>query len=123
MVDTFTVKRNDGTTDVAFAIVPTSDGSVVYRSTDSTPSAPTTVKFVFADKPVGTKGSDRRHVNVQIVSTDSLGNPDVTSASLQWTLPRSAAGLASKYDDAMAVLINVLALPGMRAAIKQGRVA
>lgn len=123
MIQTTTLKRNDGTTDVVFNISPTSDGTILFKDQAGTPATPTIIKVSFQDKAPGQKGSDRRNVLCQIVSVDANGISDVTSVSLQWTLPRSTAGLPSKYDDALALLLNFLSLPGMKTAIKQGRVA
>lgn len=120
MLSTFTVKKADGTTDVTYSLQSAASDSASYIDASSSLSAPRMVKVSHNLKPIGSTGSDRHTVLAQAVVLDSNNAPQVMSASLTWTVPRSASATDILSKDVLAALVNYLNLVGVRDALIDG---
>lgn len=120
MLSTFTVKKADGTTDVTYSLQSAASDSASYIDATSSLSAPRMVKVSHSLKPIGSTGSDRHTVLAQAVVLDSSNAPQVMSASLTWTVPRSASATDVLSKDVLSALVNYLNLVGVRDALIDG---
>lgn len=120
MLSTFTVKKADGTTDVTYSLQSAASDSASYIDASSSLAAPRLVKVSHNLKPIGSTGSDRHTVLAQAVVLDSNNAPQVMSASLTWTVPRSANATDILSKDVLAALVNYLNLAGVRDALIDG---
>lgn len=120
MLNTFTVKKADGTTDVVYSLQGTASDSASYIDASSSLSAPRQVKISHSIKPVGSGGSDRHTVLAQSVVQDTNNVSHVISASLTWTIPRAAQATDSLSKDCLMALVNYLALGGVKDALIDG---
>lgn len=120
MLTTFTVKKADGTTDVAYQLQSAAADSASYIDTTSTLAAPRVIKISHSIKPIGSAGSDRHTVLAQSVVLDANNVAQIMSASLTWTVPRSASATDALSKDVLAALVNYLNLSGVRDALVDG---
>lgn len=120
MLNTFIVKKADGTTDVTYSLQGASADSASYIDATSTLSAPRTVKVSHQIKPTGSTGSDRHTVLAQAVVQDANNVSHVMSASLTWTVPRAAQATEALNKDCLAALVNYLNLSGVKDALIDG---
>jgi hypothetical protein len=120
MLTTFTVKKADGTTDVAYQLQSAAADSASYIDATSSLSAPRVVRVSHAIKPIGSAGSDRHTVLAQSVVLDANNVAQIMSASLTWTVPRSASATDALSKDVLAALVNYLNLSGVRDALIDG---
>lgn len=120
MLSTFTVKKADGTTDVTYSLQSAASDSASYIDASSSLSAPRLVKVSHSLKPIGSTGSDRHTVLAQAVVLDSSNTPQVMSASLTWTVPRSASATDTLAKDVLAALVNYTNIAGVRDALIDG---
>lgn len=120
MLTTFTVKKNDGTTDVVYSLQGNSTTDASYIDATSSLSAPRKVTVSHQLKAIGQQGSDRHQVLVQSVVLDANGVAQVISANLVLTVPRSAVATDTLVLDALAACVNYLALNGVKTALIDG---
>lgn len=120
MLQTFTVKKADGTTDVVYSLQNNNGDSVSYIDTTSQLSAPRLVKVSHQIKPIGSSGSDRHSVVAQSVVLDANQQPHIMSASLTWTIPRASVATDTLSKDVLAAMVNYLNLSGVRDALIDG---
>lgn len=120
MLTSFTVKKADGTTDVAYQLQSAAADSASYIDTTSSLSAPRVFKVSHSIKPVGSAGSDRHTVLAQSVVLDANNVAQIMSASLTWTVPRSACATDALSKDVLAALVNYLNLSGVKDALIDG---
>lgn len=120
MLNTFTVKKADGTTDVVYSLQSNDGASASYIDTTSQLSAPRVVKVSHQIKPIGNAGSDRHTVLAQSVVLDANQQPHIMSASLTWTIPRASVSTDTLSKDVLAALTNYLNLSGVRDALIDG---
>lgn len=120
MLQSFTVKKADTTTDVVYSLQNNSGDSVSYIDTTSQLSAPRIVKVSHQIKPIGSSGSDRHSVVAQSVVLDANQQPHIMSASLTWTIPRASVSTDTLSKDVLAALVNYLNLSGVRDALIDG---
>lgn len=120
MLDQFTVKDADGTTDIVFNLQSVGGDFAIYRSEDSTLQAPLTLKVALNLKAVGSKGSDRRTVLVQEAFQDDNGATFIDSVSMTQTTARSVAATEARQKRVMAVARNYLSLAGTTDALLDG---
>lgn len=120
MLNSFTVKKADGTTDVTYSLQGTASDTASYIDASSSLAAPRQVRVSHSIKPVGSAGSDRHTVLAQSVVQDANNASHVISASLTWTVPRAAQATDSLSKDCLATLVNYLALVGVRDALIDG---
>lgn len=120
MLNTFTVKKADGTTDVVYSLQSASADSASYIDATSSLSAPRTVKISHSIKPIGSQGSDRHMVVAQSVVQDANNVAHVMSASLTWTVPRATQATETLSKDCLAALRNYLSLTGVVDAMIDG---
>lgn len=120
MLNTFTVKKADGTTDVVYSLQGTASDSASYIDASSSLAAPRQVKISHSIKPVGSTGSDRHTVLAQSVIQDTNNVSHVISASLTWTIPRAAQVTDTLSKDCLAALVNYLALGGVKDSLIDG---
>lgn len=114
MLQSFTVKKSDGTTDVVMSLQTTLANEASYVDKSLNLSAPRIMRVSHNLKAVGGKGSDRHNVLSQLIVVDANGIPFTISAGLTWTIPRSAAVTDTLAKDVLAGLLNYLALPGVK---------
>lgn len=120
MLQNFTVKKNDGTTDVVYYLQSNQGASATYMDTTSGLVNPRIVKITNVNKPAGQIGSDRHTVLAQSVVLDSSNLPHTVSASLTWTIPRTSAVSETVMKDCLAACLNYLALSGVKDALIDG---
>lgn len=120
MLNTFTIKKADGTTDVVYSLQSAASDSASYIDTTSSLSAPRTVKVSHTIKPIGSSGSDRHTVLAQSVVLDANNASHIMSASLTWTVPRAAVATDTLSKDVLAAMVNYLNLSGVRDALIDG---
>lgn len=120
MLNTFTIKKADGTTDVVYSLQSAASDSASYIDTTSSLSAPRTVKVSHTIKPIGSSGSDRHTVLAQSVVLDANNTSHIMSASLTWTVPRAAVATDTLSKDVLAAMVNYLNLSGVRDALIDG---
>lgn len=120
MLTTFTVKKADGTSDVTYQLQSAAADSASYIDPTSSLAAPRVVKISHSIKPVGSAGSDRHTVLAQSVVLDANNVAQIMSASLTWTVPRSAGATDTLSKDVLAALVNYLALSGVKDALIDG---
>lgn len=120
MLTTFTIKKSDGTTDVVYQLQGSNGNEASYIDPTSSLSAPRQVKVSHNVKPIGSTGSDRHTIIAQGVVVDAASASHVISASLTWTIPRSAAATDTLSKDVLAALTNYLNLSGVKDALIDG---
>lgn len=120
MLNTFTIKKADGTTDVVYSLQGTSQDAASYIDASSSLASPRTVKVSHNVKPIGSSGSDRHTVIAQSVALDTNNVAHVMSASLTWTIPRASVATDTLSKDVLAALVNYLALSGVKDALIDG---
>lgn len=120
MLQTFTVKKNDGTTDVVYALQGASTDSANYIDQTSSLASPRTVRVTHNIKATGGSGSDRHTVLAQSVVLDANNVPHVMSASLTWTVPRAAVATDTLSYDVLMAAVNYLGLSGVKTALIDG---
>lgn len=120
MLNTFTVKKADGTTDVTYSLQGTSQSEASYIDATSSLSAPRIVKVSHSLKAIGAQGSDRHTAIAQAVVLDTNNVPHTISASLTWTIPRASVATDTLSKDVLAALVNYLALTGVKDALIDG---
>lgn len=120
MLNTFTVKKADGATDVVYSLQSAASDSASYIDTTSSLSAPRTVKVSHSIKPIGSSGSDRHTILAQSVVLDANNASHIMSAALTWTVPRATSATDALSKDVLAALINYLALSGVKDALIDG---
>lgn len=120
MLNNFTVKKADGTTDVVYSLQGTSSSDASYIDSTSSLSAPRIVKVSHQLKPVGSTGSDRHSVIAQAVVLDANNVPHTMSASLTWTIPRAAVATDTLSKDVLAAVLGYLGLSGVKDAMIDG---
>lgn len=120
MLNTFTVKKNDGTTDVVYSLQGTASDSAQYIDASSSLASPRTVKVSHSIKPVGSAGSDRHTVTAQSVVLDTNNVAHIMSASLTWTIPRASTATDTLSKDCLVALTNYLNLSGVKDALVDG---
>lgn len=120
MLNTFTVKKADGTTDVVYSLQSSSADAVSYIDASSSLAAPRLVKITHQTKPIGTQGSDRHTVLAQSVVLDANQLPHIMSASLTWTIPRASVATDTLSKDVLVALTNYLNLSGVKDALIDG---
>lgn len=116
----FTVKKNDGTTDVVYTPQGSTLDSATWIDTTSTLSAPRSAKLVHNVKPIGSVGSDRHTLTFQSVVMDTNGVPHVISTTFGLTVPRAAVVTDTLILDCISALQGCLAAPGVKAALIDG---
>ena len=120
MLQTFTIKKADGTTDVVYNLQSAASDAASYIDATSTLSAPRTMKISHQIKPIGSSGSDRHTILAQSVVLDVNNVPHIMSASLTWTIPRAAVATDTLAKDVLAAAANYLNLVGVRDALIDG---
>lgn len=120
MLQTFTIKKADGTTDVTYSLQSAASDSASYIDATSNLSAPRTVRVTHQLKPVGSTGSDRHSVLAQGVVLDANNIPHIMSCSITWTIPRAAVATDTLSKDVLAAAVNYLGLTGVRDALIDG---
>lgn len=120
MLQTFTIKKADGTTDVVYNLQSAASDAASYIDATSTLSAPRTMKISHQIKPIGSSGSDRHTILAQSVVLDVNNVPHIMSASLTWTIPRAAVATDTLAKDVLAAAANYLNLAGVRDALIDG---
>lgn len=120
MLNTFTIKKADGTTDVTYSLQGASADSAAYIDATSTLSAPRILKISHQIKPTGSTGSDRHTVLAQAVVQDTMNVSHVMSASLTWTVPRASQATETLNKDCLAALLGYLGLTGVKDALIDG---
>lgn len=120
MLQTFTIKKADGTTDVVYNLQSAASDAASYIDATSTLSAPRTMKISHQIKPIGSSGSDRHTILAQSVVLDANNVPHIMSASLTWTVPRAAVATDTLAKDVLAAAVNYLNLVGVRDALIDG---
>lgn len=120
MLQTFTIKKADGTTDVVYNLQSAASDAASYIDATSTLSAPRTMKISHQIKPIGSSGSDRHTILAQSVVLDANNVPHIMSASLTWTIPRAAVATDTLAKDVLAAAANYLNLVGVRDALIDG---
>lgn len=120
MLQTFTIKKADGTTDVVYNLQSAASDAASYIDATSTLSAPRTMKISHQIKPIGSSGSDRHTILAQSVVLDINNVPHIMSASLTWTIPRAAVATDTLAKDVLAAAANYLNLAGVRDALIDG---
>lgn len=120
MLQSFTVKKADGTTDVSYQLASTQGREAVYMDASSSLSAPRMIKVGHALKPTGQKGSDRHTVLSQQVVLDANNVPYTISHSQTWTIPRAAVVTDALSKDTLSAGVNYLNLSGVKDALIDG---
>lgn len=120
MLSTFTVKKNDGTTDVVYTLQGNSTTEASYIDTTSSLSAPRKAIVSHQLKPTGSQGSDRHQVLFQSVVLDANNVPHTISVNMMLTVPRATVATDTLVLDAIAATVNYLGLSGIRAALIDG---
>lgn len=120
MLTTFTVKKDDLTTNVVYSLMGNSSSDAQYIDASGNLSAPRKLTVSHQLKSVGSKGSDRHQVLVQHVYLDTLGVSQVISANFTLSVPRSAFVTDTVVLDAIAALVNYLGLAGVKASLIDG---
>lgn len=123
MLQTFTVKKADTTTDVVYALQGNSQTSASYIDQTSNLSNPRKITVNHTLKAAGQPGSDRHQVLVQSVVTDAAsGQSKVISANLTLTVPRSADVSDTHVLDALAALKGYLNLSETESKLIDGMI-
>lgn len=120
MLQSFVVKKSDGTTDVTFQVAQTTGREAQYMDPASSLSAPRIIKVSHTLKPTGQKGSDRHHVLSQLVVLDANNVPYTISAAITWTIPRSTVVTDILAKDVLSAATNYLALANVKDALIDG---
>lgn len=122
MLNSFVVKKNDGTTDVTYSLQGTSADSVSYIDASSNLAAPRLVKVSHKVQPIGTVGSDRHTILAQSVVLDANNVAHVISCSTTWTIPRAAVATDTLAKDCLKASVNYLALSGVLDSLIDGMI-
>lgn len=122
MLNTFTVKKSDGTTDVVYSLQGSSPDGANYIDATSTLAAPRVLKVSHALKGIGSSGSDRHTVLAQAVVLDANNVPHIMSASFTWTIPRAAVATETLSKDVLAAMVNYLAISNVKDALIDGMI-
>lgn len=120
MLQSFVVKKSDGSTDVTYSIAQTTGREAQYMDASSSLSAPRIIKVGHTLKPTGSKGSDRHHVLAQCVVMDANNVPYTISATITWTIPRASVVTDTLAKDVLSAAVNYQALSGVRDALIDG---
>lgn len=120
MLNTFTVKKDDGTTNVTYSLQGNSQTDASYIDATSSLSAPRKAVISHQLKPIGSAGSDRHQVLFQSVVLDANNVAHVISANIVLTVPRAAVATDTLAKDVLAAAVNYLALAGVKDALIDG---
>lgn len=123
MLQSFTVKKSDGTTDVTLSLQGTGPNEATYMDKTTSLQAPRTMRVSHNLKAPGQKGSDRHYINVQHVVLDPLGLPGVVGVNVAITVPRNSNVNDVIIKDAIAVAVNYLGLAGVKEDLIDGIVS
>lgn len=117
--NTLTLK-NEAASDVVYTLAGTSGSSSQYVQTGSSAAQPKKLTIKNDMKPIGSKGSDRHQILLQHVYLDSLGRPQVVSASVQVTVPRDVVITDAIAKDVMAGVASAFSISGFKDALLDG---
>lgn len=120
MQNQFTVKKNDGTTDVIYTLQAPSEFKASYIDTTSSLSAPRKLTVVNTLKAIGQTGSDRHQVLCQHVYLDANNIAQVVSANITLSVPRNAVITDTLVLDCLMAPINYLQQAGVKTALLDG---